>query len=50
MPWMTVEGNHERNWPGTGDGFNSVFDSGTRRHPDVEDRLLRSFFETTNYR
>ena len=30
MPWMTVEGNHERDWPGSGDcygGFN-VLDSG----------------------
>lgn len=28
MPWMTVGGNHERDWPDSGDRYGSIFDSG----------------------
>ena len=28
MPWMTVEGNHERDFPDSDDRFGSVEDSG----------------------
>lgn len=28
MPLMTVIGNHERDWPGTGDRFGMAYDSG----------------------
>ena len=28
MPWMTVEGNHERDYPKSGDRYGSVEDSG----------------------
>lgn len=28
LPWMTTEGNHERNWPESGDRFGSLYDSG----------------------
>ncbi len=28
MPWMTVEGNHERDYPDSKDRFHTVLDSG----------------------
>jgi len=28
MPWMTVGGNHERDWPDSGDRYGNVMDSG----------------------
>ncbi len=28
MPWMTVGGNHERDWPASGDRYGDVLDSG----------------------
>ncbi len=33
MPWMTVGGNHERDWPGSGDRFGAAYDSGGRPPP-----------------
>ncbi len=31
MPWMTVEGNHERDYPDSKDRYHNVFDSGEQR-------------------
>ena len=28
LPWMTVGGNHERDWPDSGDRYGNVMDSG----------------------
>lgn len=28
IPYMTTPGNHERDWPNTGDRFTEVYDSG----------------------
>jgi hypothetical protein len=31
VPYMTTHGNHERDWPNSGDRFTTAYDSGGRR-------------------
>lgn len=40
MPWMTVGGNHERDWPDSGDRYGNVLDSGELQCLHTEGPLL----------
>jgi hypothetical protein len=33
VPYMTTHGNHERDWPNSGDRFTEAYDSGAHQYP-----------------
>jgi hypothetical protein len=41
VPYMTTQGNHERDWPNSGDRFTTAYDSGGCRCPARLDKIVQ---------
>lgn len=44
IPYMTTPGNHERDWPNSGDRFEEAYDSGKGRNGGVNRAGLISYY------